>query len=323
MTERTMLSLYVRSFSGWDRLREAVAGALGLPMAEVRGLLEEADPAVRLEALASVMGFRLRVELYIDPKRARVPAEEMLAVELARRLLEDVAHHDGSKNPYTYVLVRPSGERFLVEESVDGGDADGLLLDEGPGRMRTISSKETPREARRSKSSTLCVASATGGLCGACRHSNQGIGGSRCSSIHRPMPHSLRTSCMNSMMVGTAPAGDGRIPAYSPRMRRPRSGRHSGLWSRSSPRKSRAPATSKDNRHDSGDQRTDDHVPNGTGSGPGLRSGGLSLALRAKPAAPCPTLSRNPIREIHLEEALIGHVALVREEPQLAEERLR
>ncbi len=174
MTERTMLSLYVRSFSGWDRLREAVAGALGLPMAEVRGLMEEADPAVRLQALASVMGFRLRVELYIDSKRARVPAVEALAGELARRLSEDVAHHDGSNNPYTYVLVRPSGERFLVEESVDDSEADGLLLDEDPGRMQPILPKETPPGVRREKSSTLCVASATAGRCGGCRHSNQG-----------------------------------------------------------------------------------------------------------------------------------------------------
>ncbi len=137
MTERAMLLLYVRAFSGWDRLRAAVAAALDLPIEQVRGLIEDADPAVRLEALASVIGFRLRIEFYIDPKRVIVPTVKALARELARQMGEDVAHHDGSMNPYAYVLVRPSGERFLVEEQPDG-DADGLLLDESSARMRPL-----------------------------------------------------------------------------------------------------------------------------------------------------------------------------------------
>ena len=154
-----MLGLYVRLFPGWNHLREAIAGALDLAIEEVRGLLEDADPAVRVEAMVSVMGFRLRVELYIDPKRARVPPVAVLAGELAGRLLEDVAYHDGSRNPYSYVLVRPTGERLAVSEVVSD-EADGLVLDEEPRRL--------PK-----KSSTLCIPSATPGRCGECRHANQ------------------------------------------------------------------------------------------------------------------------------------------------------
>jgi hypothetical protein len=114
----------------------AVAGALGLPVEQVLGLTEDADPAVRLEAHAFVSGFQVMADLYIDPQRAPVPALESLAVVLARALGEDVAHHDGSSNPYGYVLVRQDGSRFAADEITD--ESDGLHLDEGAGRLAEL-----------------------------------------------------------------------------------------------------------------------------------------------------------------------------------------
>lgn len=138
ITLRESTSFFLRAFPGWNRLRTEVAGALGVPIEQVRGLNEDADPAVRMEALAFVMGFQVAVELYIDPVRAPVPPIESFALELARRLGEDVAHHDGSLSPYGYVLVRPNGNRFAVDEIVD--ESDGLHLDESDGCLRQLPS---------------------------------------------------------------------------------------------------------------------------------------------------------------------------------------
>src|SRR5688572_1111462 len=128
MTTRESLSLFLRAFPGWVRLRTEVAAAFGVPLDQVRGLTEDADPAIRLEAFAFVMGFQASVEFYIDPLRAPLLPVESLAVVLARRLGEDVAHHDGSINPYSYVLVHPNGNRFAADEIAD--ESDGLCLDE-------------------------------------------------------------------------------------------------------------------------------------------------------------------------------------------------
>ncbi|MEO8161484.1 MAG: hypothetical protein ABI588_08695 [Arenimonas sp.] len=139
MTERTRLSLCARSFSGWEALRVAVAGALAVPVEQVRGLEEPFDPAVRIVGKAMVMGFRLSIDLYIDPLRAKVPRLDVLAVELARRLGVDIAHHDGSISPYSYVLVRPNGERLALDEDPDADpSADGLMLDETTGSLRPL-----------------------------------------------------------------------------------------------------------------------------------------------------------------------------------------
>lgn len=136
MTTRESLSLHLRAFPGWDRLRTEIAAAFGVAVDQVRGLMEDADPAIRLEAVAFVMGFQAAFELYIDPLRAPLLPVESLAVVLARRLGGDVAHHDGSVNPYGYVLVRPDGNRFAADEIVD--ESDGLCLDEREGCLRQL-----------------------------------------------------------------------------------------------------------------------------------------------------------------------------------------
>ena len=133
---RELLTVHVRAFPGWERVRAEVAGALGLPIAEVRGLRDDADPAVRLEALAFVEGFRLQLELYIDAARAPVPTVEALAVALARRFVLDVAHHDGSNDPYAYVLVRSDGRRFAASEI--GEETEGLTLGESADALRAL-----------------------------------------------------------------------------------------------------------------------------------------------------------------------------------------
>ena len=113
-----------------------MTGALGVPVEEVRGLAEEGDPAVRLDAQAFVSGFQVVVDLYIDPRRAQVLPLKLLAVVLARRLNEDVVHQDEPLNPYGYVLVRVNGSRFAADEVV--GERAGLQLDEDPGRLREL-----------------------------------------------------------------------------------------------------------------------------------------------------------------------------------------
>jgi hypothetical protein len=123
-------------FPGWNRLRTEVAGAFGIPVEQVRSLSEDADPAIRLQAIAFVMGFQAAVEFYVDPLRAPLLPAESLAVILARRLGGDVAHHDGSVNPYSYVLVRPNGCRFAADEIA--GESDGLRLDEDEGCLRPL-----------------------------------------------------------------------------------------------------------------------------------------------------------------------------------------
>ena len=165
ITPRESQSLFIRAFPGWERLRTEVAGALGVPVEQVRGLTEDADPAVRLDAQAFVSGFQVVVDLYIDARRAQVLPLKLLAVVLARGLNEDVAHHDESVNPYGYVLVRANGSRFAADEII--GERAGLHLDEEPGRLR-----ELPRLSV--KPSLLLIVSLAPGTCGSCRHANQG-----------------------------------------------------------------------------------------------------------------------------------------------------
>ena len=62
ITPRESISLYLRAFPGWDRLRTELARALGVPIEQVRDLTEDADPAVRLEVATFVMGFQVAVE---------------------------------------------------------------------------------------------------------------------------------------------------------------------------------------------------------------------------------------------------------------------
>lgn len=139
ITPRQLLSFFMRTFPGWDCLRKEIAGALGVSLDQVCGLTEDVDPAVRLDAHAFALGFQVAVELYIDPKRAQVPSVESLAPVLARRLGVDVAHHDGSMNPYGYVLVRANGDRFAVDELIE--ESDGLCLDEAEGSLRRVPSE--------------------------------------------------------------------------------------------------------------------------------------------------------------------------------------
>ncbi len=113
-----------------------MAEALGISLEDVRGLTEDADPAARMEAVASVLGFRLRVDLYVDPRRVVAPTLERLAADLARILGVDLAHHDGSSSPYGYVLVKPDGRRFATDEIAD--ESDELHLDEDPDFMRPL-----------------------------------------------------------------------------------------------------------------------------------------------------------------------------------------
>jgi hypothetical protein len=127
-TPRDRYMLYARAFPGWERLRAEVASALGLPADEVRGLSDEVDPTVRLEAHLSVMGFQLRIDLWVDPKRGGKLSLPELAAKLARQLDVDFAYHDGSAIPVAYVVVRPGGQRYAAVERDD--DSDGLSLDE-------------------------------------------------------------------------------------------------------------------------------------------------------------------------------------------------
>ena len=135
-TPRRRLTLHLRSFPGWERLSGAVAAALDLPGDEVQALNAEMNPAVRLDAHAFVTGFQAAVDLFIDPLRAAVPPVASLAFALARQLEVDVAHHDGSENPYAYVLIRPTGQRLAACELVD--DSDGLHLDESDGALQPL-----------------------------------------------------------------------------------------------------------------------------------------------------------------------------------------
>ena len=63
MTPRESQSLFIRAFPGWERLRTEVAGALSVPVEQVRDLTEDADPSVRLDAQAFVSGFQAVVDL--------------------------------------------------------------------------------------------------------------------------------------------------------------------------------------------------------------------------------------------------------------------
>jgi hypothetical protein len=137
VTPRERQMLYLRKFDGWEKLRSDVAHALGLPEAEVRGLKDDADPAVRIDAHVHVIGFQVTVDLYVDPARTRILPLDELGPRLARTSGIDVAYARRG-DPYTYVIVRSSGERVLAEEQADD-DADGLLLDESPERLRHLS----------------------------------------------------------------------------------------------------------------------------------------------------------------------------------------
>jgi len=91
-TPRLLLTLHVRAFPGWSAARQAIASAFGLPLAEVRGLTDAADPALRLEALDPALGFGPRLAVYGDPARLHIPPLERLAPELTRRLGVEIAH---------------------------------------------------------------------------------------------------------------------------------------------------------------------------------------------------------------------------------------
>ncbi len=130
---RERLTLAIRAAVDGDALHRGIAAALGLPPDEVRALTGDGEPAVRCEVRRWPRGFALQLDLFIDAARVPVPPCAAFAVRLAAALGSDVAHHDGSGNPYGYVLARPDGRRFGVEE-IDARDA-WLILDEDEGRM--------------------------------------------------------------------------------------------------------------------------------------------------------------------------------------------
>jgi hypothetical protein len=165
LTIREVQSLFIRSAPNREHLRTEVARALDIPFDQVRDLNDEVDPAVRLEAHEFASGFQVLLDLYIDPRRAQVLPLEVLAIILARGLGKDVAHHDGSVDPYAYVLVRPDGGRFAADDC--GDEIEGLRLDEAMGRLR-----ELPRLTV--KPDLLLIVTKNPGACGSCRHANQG-----------------------------------------------------------------------------------------------------------------------------------------------------
>lgn len=136
LTPRTRYMLCLRMFRGWERLRTDVARALSLPESEVRALDDAADPVVRLEAHAHVRGFQLTIDLFVDMARMTRVDLGAFARALARLNETDVAYHRGP-SPFTYVLVRSSGEVFIADEAADE-DSDGLSLDEASERLRRL-----------------------------------------------------------------------------------------------------------------------------------------------------------------------------------------
>jgi hypothetical protein len=133
---RKCVALAVRAMVDEERLRLGVAAVLGLALHEVRALGDDADPAVRCELRRWPRGFALQLDLFVDTGRVPLPPREVLAARLAGTVGSDVAHHDGSGNPYGYVLARPDGRRFSVEE-MDDKEA-WLILDERDGRMKEL-----------------------------------------------------------------------------------------------------------------------------------------------------------------------------------------
>ena len=133
---RTRVGFALRSSLDLDSFRAAVAAALSIPVSEVRELREAVDPIVRYEWRTWPSGFCLAVDLFIDHARVVIPPVPQLVAGIARGAGIDAAHHDGSVNPYGYVLARADGTRVLLEE-IDDPEA-GLLLDEDPDRMRIL-----------------------------------------------------------------------------------------------------------------------------------------------------------------------------------------
>jgi len=115
---REMVSCYVRRFGGWNKLRAAIAGELGIAVEDVLDLDACGGPPVYLQARTQHGDFEISVELYIDT--ARVSAyrgKTALLRAVARALGEDILYDDGqSVNPYRWVLVQPDGARFEVFE---------------------------------------------------------------------------------------------------------------------------------------------------------------------------------------------------------------
>lgn len=123
---REMIGFFVREPREAAALRGAIAGAFGVPEEEVRGLMEDAVPVVRIETFSYAEGFAWRVELYVDTAGASLPDPKAIAAALARRLACEVAHHESQVNPYEWVVTQPDGGRRIAFEK--DADAEGLIL---------------------------------------------------------------------------------------------------------------------------------------------------------------------------------------------------
>jgi hypothetical protein len=132
---------FLREFIPPVRLWSGLAAILGVRAEEIQRL-EPGDPesAVLLYHFQHEKGFHSNLQLYIDPQQ--IPAHVSLdsldfGLCLAREFGQDVLSGPpvswGVTNPYSWLLILPSGELFRVKEllhRLDEGDDDDMFIEE-------------------------------------------------------------------------------------------------------------------------------------------------------------------------------------------------
>ena len=143
---RRTLGFLLRDIVSEESLLAAVARVLTLQMHQVCLLEAEScdDAVVYVEYHGHAAGFRTDVTLYVNEQGLQAPIDEIqLTMNFARHFAQDIiispsgAVGGRTLRPYEWLLVKPSGELFVVPEVSPSGDD--VIIDDRPSQLEQIS----------------------------------------------------------------------------------------------------------------------------------------------------------------------------------------
>ena len=134
MGKSSILSVHLRERISEDRMRAALASALGIAEDQLAPLEEStASTLVPYEYTPRSRGFLTTIEAYAGQAPAPAPKSDLeLARVLAKEFGQDalIPPADSDANPFRWVLVHPDGSTVAVAEVPPDDDDDGIVIEE-------------------------------------------------------------------------------------------------------------------------------------------------------------------------------------------------